>query len=312
MCLARGMARSLALVGLVVLSRALSPPRATVASLRADVVAADAAPAVAALASDGVVRVEGVLAPRAAAALLAHVNERLETALREAEDEMARGGLDGLDPSELVRRAGDALARSFGDAICPGHRRDLKLSLDPPVRRALAEVLDALQPTLAACLGARAELYELAALVSDPGARAQPVHPDTPFYEGEGAAVMTAFVALQPVDASMGPTLFLPGTHSRAAHDALLEGDRAATRVLSGAAAFEAVMGAGDCTLYDSRLLHRGGANTSARRRVLFYCSFRARGARMPARGSQGTMLEDLRDKHELASRDRWLAESPG
>ena len=58
------MARSLALVGLVVLSRALSPPRATVASLRADVVAADAAPAVAALASDGVVRVEGVLAGR--------------------------------------------------------------------------------------------------------------------------------------------------------------------------------------------------------------------------------------------------------
>ena len=71
------------------------------------------------------------------------------------------------------------------------------------------------------------------------------------------------------------------------------------------------MLGAGDCTLYDSRLLHRGGANTSPRRRVLFYCSFRARGARMPARGSQGTMLEDLRDKHELARRDRWLAE-PG
>ena len=39
--------------------------------------------------------------------------------------------------------------------------------------------------TLEALLGSDAELYELAAMVSDPGARRQPVHPDTPIERSE-------------------------------------------------------------------------------------------------------------------------------
>lgn len=41
------------------------------------------------------------------------------------------------------------------------------------------------------------QLFELAALISDPRAPRQPVHPDTPFRQGEAAAAVTAFIALQ-------------------------------------------------------------------------------------------------------------------
>ena len=44
-------------------------------------------------------------------------------------------------------------------------------------------------------------LYELAALISDPGSQRQPLHSDFPYREGEGAAIVVAFVALQDVRA---------------------------------------------------------------------------------------------------------------
>ena len=62
------------------------------------------------------------------------------------------------------------------------------------------------------------QLFELAALIADPRAPRQPVHPDTGFREGEGAAAITAFVALQDVDELMGPTCIIPGTHTAEAH----------------------------------------------------------------------------------------------
>ena len=40
-------------------------------------------------------------------------------------------------------------------------------------------------------LGSDAELYELAALVSDPGSSRQPVHADTPFVDGQDAKART-------------------------------------------------------------------------------------------------------------------------
>ena len=146
----------------------------------------------------------------------------------------------------------------------PGHLRLHPCYPWPQVREALSALIGALQPALCARLGADAQLHELAALVSLPGAARQPVHPDTPmsFFEevGEGAAVeqgpgkgegegkaegkaegqgkgagagvgagrgewdeqqpsiVTAFCALQDIGSEMGPTLFLPRTHTAAAH----------------------------------------------------------------------------------------------
>ena len=40
----------------------------------------------------------------------------------------------------------------------------------------------------------------------------QPVHPDTVWHTSGG--IVTLFIALQDVEADMGPTFFLPGTNT--------------------------------------------------------------------------------------------------
>jgi ectoine hydroxylase-related dioxygenase (phytanoyl-CoA dioxygenase family) len=80
----------------------------------------------------------------------------------------------------------------------------------------LLPLLRCVRAPLAAFLTSDAELAELAALCSEPGAKDQPLHPDTQ-YAGAGAhcALITAFVALQDVRPDMGPTEVVPGSHVR-------------------------------------------------------------------------------------------------
>lgn len=250
---------------------------------------ATAADAAARLASDGCARINGALSADAASAVLAHVNAELEA---------RRAGADSL--------AGETA--HFGDVLSREQRFDLKLNLEPPVRTAMTHVLLAVKPVLAAALGPDAELFELAALVSDPRAPRQPVHPDTPFREDSPrAAAVTAFVALQDVTADMGPTQLLPHTHTKEAHarfNSPDDGGRERMQLIRERPNHVGVLGAGDVNLIDSRLLHCGGANTSRKRRVLLYFSFRARGARTPS----GTLLYELkRAGHRLDATDEWL-----
>ena len=46
-----------------------------------------------------------------------------------------------------------------------------------------------------------------------PGSKQQPLHPDTPWTETP--PLYAAFIALQDVALEMGPTLYLPGTHTK-------------------------------------------------------------------------------------------------
>lgn len=101
-------------------------------------------------------------------------------------------------------------------ATAPPRSWDLKLQLAPPVAAALHEALVPLRRVVEAAMGERAVLHECAALVADPRAPRQPMHPDSPY--SSSCAMLTVFVALQDVDESMGPTVWLPGTHSRQAH----------------------------------------------------------------------------------------------
>ena len=74
----------------------------------------------------------------------------------------------------------------------------------PQVRDALHELMrGATGDVLEVSAGGGAPLFELAALVSAPGARAQPMHADTLWCEG--GCLFSAFVALQPVRREMGP-----------------------------------------------------------------------------------------------------------
>ena len=192
--------------------------------------------------------------------------------------------------------------------LTPHNRCDHKLSLAAPVRAALSESLDALQPVIAAVLGTGACLWELAALSSTPGAPRQQIHPDADWQEQMPALVV--FLALRDVTPTMGPTIVLPGTNTERAHDKFNGGHAAGTRrsLLCSSPHRAPCLRRGDALLLDARCLHCGGANSSRRRRTLFYFTFVRRGcSRLALR--RPSLLDSLRSHRlPLEERERWLA----
>ena len=151
-------------------------------------------------------------------------------------------------------------------------RHDLKLGLEPVVSSALAEVATVIGPSIRQTFGCDPYLAEIGAIRATGGAPRQPIHTDTG--PSETPQLLTTFVALQDVDAAMGPTAFLPGTHRKPeAGAALAEPERRSALLRRGPMRL-GVMPAGACTLYDSRLLHAGGPNETPHGRWLLYFSF--------------------------------------
>jgi len=156
-------------------------------------------------------------------------------------------------------------------------------------------------------------LYELSCLMSDPGSQRQVVHPDNPYLEGrDEPTLLTCFIALQDITLEMGPTTWLPQTHTAEMHQAfqndapppqtdndndsprrpLSEKDR----LLATQPAVLGLLPRGSCGIYDSRLLHCGGANRHAdRSRALFYVSFQ--NPRVGYPGNPPSILRELRDR---------------
>ena len=116
------------------------------------------------------------------------------------------------------------------------------------------------------------ELWELAALVSEPGAGPQATHADTVW--DADPCLYTAFVALQDVSETMGPTRFFPGTHGSADAQDIVDDEDEGPGYLGGRESRVALLDAGAAALYDGRLLHCGGPN-GGETRVLFYVTFR-------------------------------------
>ena len=263
----------------------------------------------AALEREGVVRVDGVLSAAAAARL------RCEVLARRDE---ARAAIDG----------GADWRASFADVLLKTNRCDLLLPIQGArgVQLALRALLlgsggpaaaaascpgggdqvalptTPLAAAVASAIGEDAVLYELAALVSEPGAPRQPVHPDNP-YQAE-MPLLTCFVGLQSVSAAMGPTVFLPRTHRARPHsdfEALAPGlpGRLDARdaFLATSPSVCAMLGAGDAALFDSRTLHCGGANLESDEggatRALFYLSFRNPRASL-AVGNVGSVAREV------------------
>ena len=225
-------------------------PRATVSAFDAVDVAATPGAAAASMEVEGYARINGVLSAETASELLAAVNA-----------ELARRKAEAKEMDDLTTLKG------FGDVLMKDNRYDLYLDLEPPVQQALNEVLGKLQPLFAEVLGEDAELFELSALISDPRSPRQPVHPDTPYRDGDGAAVLTAFVALQEVEEAMGPTGVIPRTHTKEAHERFNsrdDGGREKIALLRASPNHVGVLSTGDVNLIDSRLIHAGGANESS------------------------------------------------
>ena len=288
------------------------------------------------LAADGVVRMGGCLSGETAGALRLYVVGELEKARAEAAraHALSLAAYDALgveiatsDGVESSGRFSKVLAPEGSDASQEGSspanaaRWDLRLSLDEPlVRTALHELYGAgcaHGETLAVNAGGdEAELWELAALISSPGAVAQLVHADTTY--ADGPILHTSFVALQHISRALGPTRFLPGTHAderaHRAHAASADGLTPSV-FETPPTSYVALLERGDAAVYDGRLFHCGGANTANRvseeegsdgLRILFYATFRhadrlddEEAGDDPARRS---ILSDLAGRHTLRS----------
>eukprot|EP00658_Telonema_sp_P-2_P060486 TRINITY_DN49397_c0_g1_i1.p1 TRINITY_DN49397_c0_g1~~TRINITY_DN49397_c0_g1_i1.p1 ORF type:complete len:349 (-),score=88.12 TRINITY_DN49397_c0_g1_i1:341-1387(-) len=115
----------------------------------------------------------------------------------------------------------------------------------------------------------KAVVRELSTLIADPGAPRQPLHPDVHFHPYP--QLYSCFVALQDVDESMGPTVFLPGTHNELDHATFNGPELKKAEFLKNQEYRSSLLKKGDCAIFEARLLHCGSANESDKRRTMFY-----------------------------------------
>jgi len=225
---------------------------------------------------DGVVRIDSVLSKGLASELFDYIDEEKARSERDVAEGRARQ-LDRFTRVLLKSNRCDLLL-PFGvgdDDDGEGER--------PLIMRAVDELLcegspmsDVIESTVG---GPDAELYEFSCLVSDPGSDRQVIHPDIAHQGKEQqkrtGPLVTCFVALQDIDATMGPSEFLPGTNTAEAHE-LLNNPETRDAMLAERPTKLGLLKQGDCSIFDATTLHAGLANRSAdKRRCLFYFTFR-------------------------------------
>jgi ectoine hydroxylase-related dioxygenase (phytanoyl-CoA dioxygenase family) len=218
----------------------------------------------------GVVRIDGVLSNKVADQMRDFVFDLRETATAEVEAGSAK----------LINR--------FADVLLKSNRCDLTIPFGPEiVTKSLQQILakSSVRDTIEELLSPDAILYELSCLISDPGSQRQNVHPDNPFLDemSNEPTLLTCFVALQDIDISMGPTVWIPGTHTKDVHEKFqdetpgYDGEESSKdRLLRTRPHVLGMLKKGSCAIFDSRLLHCGSANRHEDiSRALFYFSFK-------------------------------------
>lgn len=252
------------------------------------------------LATDGLVRIDNVLEPSLADELRDYLCDLRTRSIADVEN----------------GRVQDSQER-FADVLLNQNRCDLKIPLGPPpVNNALYHLLartgnnDGRTNTNESLsivrkvvdyvfesydgVGKDAELWESNCFMSNSGARRQLVHADNVCLEPvvglkteDEPIILTCFVALQDIDATMGPTVWMPGTHTLAAHNQFFETgiDASSTptdsyspkdAILKSSNAVVGTIPKGACVIFDPRVLHCAGSNTCAdpdHTRALFYVS---------------------------------------
>lgn len=216
------------------------------------------------LKEQGVVRIDGIFSNDLADSLRAQVYS-----LREESEFLIQRG-------QIVQK------ERFADVLLTHNRRDMPLPIGPEwAATALASILleSPVGKTLEILLGKKALLREWSCLMSDPGSQRQVAHPDTPWQEEP--VLYTCFVALQDITPDMGPTTWLPKTHTQEMHqkfqdESVSGGGQKSPKdeLLSTVPSVLGTLPKGSCAIFDSRLLHCGGANQSEMSRALMYCSF--------------------------------------
>ena len=249
------------------------------------------------LKNDGVVRIDSILPE----SIVDELREFVFQLREEAEQDVADGSMKRT--------------HRFANVLLKTNRCDLTIPLGPEiVTKALCNAFlkSPIRYAIEALLGKEALLYELSCLISYPGSQRQVVHPDTPYGAFGGLApkepvLYTCFIALQDIRMDMGATVWLPGTHTKDAHaqfkdeqsDAEGE-DSPKDKLLRTTPSVLGVLPKGACAIFDSRLLHCGGANQSLDDpRALFYFSFKNPKIGNP--GNPGSIRPELVSKLPLS-----------
>ena len=140
------------------------------------------------LRGDGFVRINGVLDP-----------ELCDQCLKQINDELEQSGQQHHDSTKQAN-AWDGSGGGFGNVYSRENRYDMYLRKEGVYEQSLGHMLQ--NNSILACLfeallkGKEGVFHEFAALVSDPGAASQPLHPDSK-YTQVPSPMWTAFVALQ-------------------------------------------------------------------------------------------------------------------
>ena len=239
---------------------------------------------------------------------------RIDRVLSEATADELRAFLydKRMESEELVRSGQVQPIDRFADVLLKTNRCDMPIPLGSSlVANALAEVLlqSPVGKLYSTILSDAAVLYEFSCLMSDPGSQRQVVHPDNPFKDDDDEPVLiTCFIALQDITLDMGPTTWLPRTHTKEMHDIFQKDDSGTEEekgkdwLLETQPSVVGVLPKGSCGIYDSRLLHCGGANQSNQSRALFYMSFKNPKIGYP--GNPASIRKELTGQNELTLKE--------
>jgi len=150
-------------------------------------------------------------------------------------------------------------------------------------------------PFVARLLGDDAEHAFSGVVSSEPGSPAQEWHIDSPHDSVEHlpAHMLNVFVALEDVSMAMGPTEFAVGSHRHTNHlrnpalvveNLLYQSSGISPEILNTAEdkleCYSSAFEAGNCLIFDDRMMHRGLANESEKTRHVVYFSYRKNGYR--------------------------------
>jgi len=217
--------------------------------------------------SNGVSRIDSLLTESQTKEILAFINAELSLSIKAVGDLSLENDYFSLSKAQ-------------------SNRWDLKLPMaivaDSGVLGRTMNILckegTLLGDTLQSIVGKQGRIHELAAFVTVSGATRQIIHTDSSWTALP--SLFTCTISLQDIDVDMGPTVFIPGSHTEDAHlvrmeEFMMEDIDSKDSSLLDLPHELSMLRAGDAALYDSRILHCGGANRSVpnEARVLLYFS---------------------------------------
>ena len=228
---------------------------------------------------EGVIRIDSAISHKTADNLRVHILQQQQIAAIETDRDVTLSRIYyGVEQRRKSRCDLQLSLLRGGFSAYLGDEKAFDLSYKEPhtVADALQEMLGkdgSLRHLYENLVTPNGELYELAAVITNPGSNRQMVHPDLPY--NSKAPLYVIFLALQDVTENMGPTSFLLRTHTSKANAAFKSGDAdEKEQLLIKSDCRLSTLKKGDAVLFDARLLHCGNANDEATR-VLFNFSFR-------------------------------------